>query len=132
MAQIGGILIDQQTGFEGRVVLAKVSSSEFYFEAVPGDSLMLRAEIKTLQEYGAMVAGTVHCGDRLQANIDLMFATLTDDRFTKIQLFEPAEFCRMIRLLKVFDVGVNTDGTPIEIPQHMLEAERAQMLTPVH
>jgi len=129
MAQIGGILIDQLSDFSGRVVLAKVTSSEFFFEALPGDSLVLRAEITTLQDYGAMIAGTVYCGDRLQANIDLMFATLNDDRFSKIQLFEPAEFCRMIRLLKVFDVGVNPDGSPIEVPQHMLAAEKALLLT---
>jgi 3-hydroxyacyl-[acyl-carrier-protein] dehydratase len=56
-----------------------------------------------------------------------MFATLDDQRFEKVELFEPADFCRMIRLLRLFDVGVNEDGTPIKIPQYMLDAEIATL-----
>ena len=129
MAQAGGLLIDQLNGFSGRVVLAKIQNSEFFFEALPGDQLDFRVEIQDMLDIGSFVKGTVHKDGELQANIDLMFATLTDERFAKVQLFEPAEFCRMIRLLKLFDVGVNEDGTPIEIPQHMLEAEKAWLLT---
>ena len=54
-----------------------------------------------------------------------MFATLDDERFVGVELFEPAQFCRMIRLLRTFEVGVNPDGTPIEVPPHMLAAERS-------
>ena len=129
MAQAGGLLIDQLSGFSGRVVLAKIMSSEFFFEALPGDSLRFHVEIQDMLDIGSFVKGTVHKGDELQANIDLMFARLSDERFNSIQLFEPAEFCRMIRLLKLFDVGVNQDGTRIEVPQHMIEAEKAWLLT---
>ena len=129
MAQLGGLLIDQQSGFSGRVVLAKIMSSEFMFEALPGDQLAFRGQIKEQLDIGSVVEGTVHCNDKLQANINLMFARLNDDRFNDVQLFEPAEFCRMIRLLKLFDVGVNADGTPLAVPEHMLEAEKAWLLT---
>jgi len=54
-----------------------------------------------------------------------MFAKLDDERFNDVELFEPAEFCRMIRLLRIFEVGVNPDGTPIQVPEHMTEAEKA-------
>jgi 3-hydroxyacyl-[acyl-carrier-protein] dehydratase len=54
-----------------------------------------------------------------------MFAKLEDERFTNVELFEPAEFCRMIRLLRLFEVGVNPDGTPINVPAHMVEAEKS-------
>ena len=64
-------------------------------------------------------------GDRLQAEIELMFAKLDDERFNNVELFEPAEFCRMIRLLRIFEVGVNPDGTPIQVPLHMIDAEKA-------
>lgn len=131
MAQAGGILLDQMHGFSGRVVLAKVSKAEFMFEAMPGDQLNFRVDIDVIQKGGggALVKGTVHKGDQLQANIDLMFAILgiDDDRFANVQLFEPADFCRMIRLLRTFQVGVNEDGTPIEVPPHMLEAEKAYL-----
>jgi len=42
-----------------------------------------------------------------------------------LNCFEPAQFCRMIRLLRTFEVGVNPDGTPIEVPPHMVEAEKS-------
>ena len=128
MAQVGGLLIDQLNDFSGRVVLAKVSKSEFFDEAVPGDQLTFRCQIKDMLDIGSFVEGTVHRGPELLADIHLMFARLTDERFDNVQLFEPANFCRMIRSLKLFDVGVNQDGSPIEIPQHMLEAEEAFLL----
>ena len=62
-----------------------------------------------------------------QCECDLMFATLDDDRFENVELFEPADFCRMIRLLKLFEVGVHEDGTPVQIPQYMLDAELATL-----
>ena len=74
---------------------------------------------------GAKVEGTSHAGDRLQAEIELMFARLDDERFEGVELFEPAEFCRMLRLLRLFEVGVNPDGSKVQVPQHMLEAEKA-------
>ena len=88
-----------------------------------------RVDIEDIEEDGAFLKGTVHKGDKLQANIDLMFAILgtNDKRFANVQLFEPADFCRMIRLLRTFQVGVNEDGTPIKVPQHMLEAEKAYL-----
>lgn len=129
MAQAGGLMIDQLNGFCGRVVLAKVMQSEFHFEAMPGDLLVFRCEITDRLDIGSVVRGTVHREDELQAEINLMFATLSDERFDGVELFEPAEFCRMIRLLKLFDVGVNPDGTPIEVPQHMLDAEKAFLLS---
>ena len=129
MAQAGGLLIDQLSGFSGRIVLAKIQKSEFVREALPGDLLEFRVEIQDMLDMGSFTKGTVHCRGELLANIDLMFATLKDERFDKVQLFEPAEFCRMIRLLKLFEVGVDQDGVPIEIPQHMIEAEKAWLLT---
>jgi len=128
MAQAGGLLSDQLSDFSGRLVLAKVSKSEFFGEALPGDRLTFRCEIKDMLDIGSFIQGTVHRGPDLLANIDLMFARLSDERFEKLQLFEPAEFCKMIRLLKIFDVGVHTDGTPLMIPQHMLDAEKAFLL----
>ena len=129
MAQAGGLLIDQLNDFSGRVVLAKVTKSEFFFEALPGDSLSFRVEIQDMLDIGSFVKGTVYRGEQLQANIDLMFARLSDPRFDSVQLFEPAEFCRMIRLLKLFEVGVDQEGSPIKIPQRMLDAEKAWLLT---
>ena len=129
MAQAGGLLIDQLSDFSGRLVLAKIQSSEFFFEPLPGDKITIRVELQEMLDIGSLVKATAHCDDRLQANADLMFAQLSDPKFNALQLFEPAQFCRMIRLLKLFEVGVNPDGSPIAIPERMLEAERAWLLT---
>lgn len=123
LAQTGGLLIQQQSDFVSRVVLAKVTRSVFYFQAVPGDTLRLRADIENMSG-GGIAKGTVHVGDRLLCEADLTFAFL-DDRFKGVELFEPDRFCRMLRCLKLFDVGVYPDGTAVSVPQYMLDAEKA-------
>ena len=124
IAQAGGLLLGQMSDFNDRIVLAKVTSSEFFFEAEPGSILTYRVRITNNDGMGAMVEGTSHVEDQLQAKINLMFARLDDERFEGVELFEPAEFCRMLRLLRLFEVGVNPDGSKIDIPQHMIEAEQ--------
>ena len=125
LAQTGGLLLGQLSDFQDRVVLAKISKSKFHCEAYPGDTLTYRIKLGPQEGIGAVAIGTSHIGDKLQAEIELMFAKLDDERFKNVELFEPAEFCRMIRLLRLFEVGVNPDGTPIEVPKHMIEAEKA-------
>ncbi len=126
LAQTGGLLIAQQSDFVSRVVLAKVTRSVFHFQACPGDTLRLRAEIENMSG-GGIAKGTVHVGDRLLCEADLTFAFL-DDRFKGVQLFEPDKFCRMLRCLKLFDVGVYADGSAVQVPQHMLDAEKSRGL----
>lgn len=127
LAQTGGLLVGQMSDFRDRIVLAKVSSSKFHFEVYPGEVLTYRVHISQQEGIGTMITGTSHVDERLQGEFNLMFATLDDDRFEKVELFEPADFCRMIRLLRLFDVGVNEDGTPIKIPKYMLDAELATL-----
>ena len=127
MAQTGGILGTQVGDFEHRMVLAKIMKLQLHTEAIPGDLLTLRADLQAHTADGAVIRGTVHRGNFLLAEMELMFAILNDERFRNVKLFEPAGFCRMLRVLKLFDVGVNPDGSPIKIPDFMLEAERAEL-----
>lgn len=130
MAQTGGILVSQATDFRDRVVLAKVSRLVVESSpAQPGDVLQLRAELHAQTESGAVVHGVVTRDDQPFASIDLMFAKLDDQRFQDVELFEPADFCGMLRCLKLFDVGVYPDGTRLAPPPHMIEAEQAQLKT---
>ena len=125
LAQTGGLLVAQASDFKERVVLAKISRAEFYELAEPGDTLTYTASIQSLQAGGAIIKGSSHIGDKLQAEIDLFFAHL-DDRFAGVELFEPVEFLRMLKVLRLFKVGKHEDGSPIEIPLYMLEAEAAE------
>lgn len=125
LAQAGGILVGQLSDFKARIVLAKIVSSEFFFEAQPGDVLNYNVEIRNQEGIGTIVSGTSHVKDRLQGEVSLMFAALDDARFKNLELFEPAEFCRMLRIMRLFEVAVFPDGRPVEVPEHMAEAERA-------
>ena len=108
---------------KNRVVLAKISKAFFSNQARPGDTLTYRAEILNLQGQGASVQATASIDKVLVAQIELMFAWL-DDRFDGVELFEPAQLCQMLRNLKIFEVGKNEDGSPISVPEYMLEAEQ--------
>lgn len=125
LAQTGGILVGQLSDFRARIVLAKIVESQFFFEAYPGDTLHYFMEIRNQEGIGTIVNGTSHIGGKLQGEVSLMFASLNDERFENLELFEPAEFCRMLRLMRLFEVAVNPDGSPIKVPEHMLEAEKA-------
>jgi len=124
-AQTGGLLVSQMSDFKNRVVLAKVSKCKFRRVARPGDSMSLSVTIDRLQPNGAMVSGVGLINGEPHSEVDLMFAYLEDERFRKVELFEPAELCRMCRMLRLFDVGVHPDGSPVQVPKHMLEAEKA-------
>lgn len=130
LAQTGGLLVGQLNDFADRIVLAKIRQSQFKFEVEPGDTLTYRSEIVSKSDGGAVVNCTAYVGDRLLVEAELMFANLVDKRFDGVELFEPAGFCRMLRMMKLFSVGVNEDGTPINIPPHMLEAEKAILTQP--
>ena len=124
IAQAGGLLLGQLSDFTDRIVLAKVASAAFHFEAFPGDSLTYQVEIMNRDPMGAVVQATSEIAGRRQADVSLMFAALQNDRFGQVELFEPAQFCRMLRLLRLFEVGVNPDGSPVKVPDHMIQAEK--------
>ncbi|GIW99391.1 MAG: beta-hydroxyacyl-ACP dehydratase [Pirellulaceae bacterium] len=123
MAQTGGILLSQIDEFRSKVVLAKVGKAEFQRPAYPGDQLRLTATLVNRQPDGGIVEGRVEVNGEHQADLNLTFAIL-DDSFGKESFFLPADFCRVLRSLRLFDVGIYPDGSPIAIPDHMLEAER--------
>jgi 3-hydroxyacyl-[acyl-carrier-protein] dehydratase len=123
MAQTAGLLIGEMEGFSQRVVLAKIGKAIFHFPATPGDTLRYTATILDVKPDGAMASVTSHIGDRLQAEVELMFAFL-DDRFPSGPLFEPVDFVAMIRTFGMYDVGRTADGNPIELPPFYADAER--------
>ncbi len=130
LAQTGGLLIGEQFSFRKKVILAKITKAAFYFPAVPGDTLTYTAVLEDVRDDGGMVSGTSHVGDRLQAEIDLVFAHLSDDG-PKRTFFEPKNFVFTLKLLGVFDVGTGADGQPIE-PPGLARLRQNGHLTDVH
>ena len=125
MAQTGGLLVGEVNHFQERVVLAKVGKAIFHRHAHPGDTLRYTAEVLDLKPDGAIIQATCHVGDQLQAEVEMVLAHLDDQRFKGVDLFEPADFLRMLRLFGLYDVGRDGDGQPLVPPPHMLAAEAA-------
>jgi 3-hydroxyacyl-[acyl-carrier-protein] dehydratase len=126
MAQTGGLLLSQLQDFEARIVLAKVSKAEFFSLVEPGDQLRLTARLQSVQPDGAIVTGETHVGERLQGQFELTFAILNES-YGDSSFFEPVGLMRMLRVLRLFDVAVDQQGTRISIPQPMLDAEREEV-----
>jgi 3-hydroxyacyl-[acyl-carrier-protein] dehydratase len=125
IAQTAGLLVAEHGDFEERVVLAKIGKAVFHFPAMAGDQLIYTATVQAFQPDGAICHCLSHIGGKLQGEADLMFAHLDDVRFRGVDLFQPEELLRMLRIFRLFDVGKKPDGSPIKIPQHMLAAEQA-------
>lgn len=126
MAQTGGLLLSQIEDFQQRVVLAKITKADFHFPVLPGDQMRLTAKLVGRQVDGAFVEGTVEIAGKRQADLELTFAIL-DERFGNKPFFIPCDLLRILRAMGMFDVGVNTDGSPIKIPQHMLDEELEEL-----
>lgn len=123
LAQTGGLLVCEFGGFQNRVVLAKVGKAIFHAPALPGDTLTYTAVAEDIKPTGAICKGTCHVENKLVAEVDLVFANL-DDRFLGIELFPPNDLLRMLRYFRLFEIGRKQDGSPLTLPQHLLEAER--------
>ncbi len=122
MAQTAGLLIGEASGFEARVVLAKIGKAVFHRYAFPGDQLRYTAVVQDIQSDGAIATLTSHVGEELQAEVEMMFAFL-DERFPSGPLFEPVDFLTMIRAFGMYDVA-QANGQPIPPPPFYLDMER--------
>lgn len=119
MAQLGGILVAQRHDFSRNVVLAKVNRAKYHRMAFPGDQLHYRVDLESAQPEGAVCRATSHCGDELQAEIDLMFAYLDAERFGSESNFNRGELLVMLRLMRFFHVAVDAEGQPLAISENL-------------
>src|SRR5262249_9199233 len=97
-------------------VLAKVAKARFHFSAVPGDTLTYHVTLDDIHKDGAVITGTSHVGSRLQAEVQLFFAHLGEGVATSKSLFDPASLLAMLKLLRVFEVGRDAQGQPLQVP----------------
>jgi 3-hydroxyacyl-[acyl-carrier-protein] dehydratase len=74
MAQTAGILVGEARKFSEKVILAKIKKAVFFDYVRPGDSLRLEARIDSLATEAASTSGKITRGEKLIAEIDLMFS----------------------------------------------------------
>jgi hypothetical protein len=106
------------------VVLAKVGKLNFYFEAWPGDVLTYHAELVDIKEDGATAKVSSHIDGKLQAEAEILFAHLAEQG-DKVELFEPYDLYSWLRLLKLYEVGRDADGNPMQVHPRMAASDPA-------
>jgi len=74
MAQTSGILVGEARKFQEKVILAKINKCVFFHYVRPGDTLRLETKIESIADEAASTSGTITCGEKLIAKIDLMFS----------------------------------------------------------
>jgi 3-hydroxyacyl-[acyl-carrier-protein] dehydratase len=124
LAQTGGLLVGQTSDWKNKVVLAKAPKAVFHDHPRPGDRLHYTAVVENLQRDGAIVRGTSHIDDRLQAEVEIVFAYLDEERFGNVDLFPPGEFAAMLRMLGVLTVGRHPNGEKLLLPEYLAAAEK--------
>ena len=128
MAQTGGMLVGEATGFSARLVLGKVSRFTVHELARPGDTLRYEARIESQGAEGALLSATSHVGEQLQAEAEYFLAILPD-KFGD-ELFEPAALAKLLRILRVYDVGRTPNGEPLTMPKIFAGAESSLVNEP--
>ena len=121
LAQTGGLLLAELTQFKQRLVLAKVSRLITHFVPRPGDTLRYTAELDSVGREGARIKSTSHVDEQLQAEAELFIAVLpSDSESNPDKLYEPREFAQLLRILRVYEVGVGQDGQPLQMPSDLI------------
>ncbi len=114
MAQTGGLLAFEATGFRLSPIMARIPQAEFHLEARPGESLVYRASLERLGPEGAAVTVTSHQLDQLQAKAQILFALIGNGAEAQPKV-DPAIFYRMMTEMAAFDVP--TPGRPMPLAQ---------------
>lgn len=128
LAQTGGLLLAELTEFKQRLVLAKVSRLTTHFVPRPGDTLRYVAELDSVGPEGARIAATSHVGERLQAEAELFIAVLpSGTEAVGESLYEPREFAQLLRILRIYEVGVDQEGNPLQMPSDLVVEPESTM-----
>ena len=115
IAQTGGLLVSEHYGFSELVVLAKMSQASFHGNVRPGETLRYEVTADWIRADSAQVSATAHVDNRLHAEVQLLFARLGDEMEQRLgaKLFKPSDLRHWLNLVRVFEVGVKQDGTPL-------------------
>ena len=112
MAQTAGLLVADAIDYQEQVVLAKVGSAEFQFDVLPGDTLLYQAEIVEMMAGGSIGRVTSRVGNRQHGEAELYFGHVSASASVP-RLFHTDGMLRWLDSLRIFDVAVNMDGSPI-------------------
>ncbi len=116
LAQTAGLMFNEATNFEKKIVLGKIPELRFYqTEIVPGDVLEYTAIAEYVKEEGSMAEVSVRRGEELVAEGVLVFAHL-GSQFKSKQQFADGDLQDLVRAYGMYDVGVDANGEPLKDP----------------
>jgi 3-hydroxyacyl-[acyl-carrier-protein] dehydratase len=111
MAQTSGILVGEAKKFQEKVILAKVKKAVFHDYVKPGDTIKLEANIESIAPEAASTTGRISCGEKIIAEIDLMFShidqNLAGKEFPKENFVFTDTFMSLLQGILVEDTGSN-------------------------
>jgi len=117
IAQTAGLLLYEAKGYKEKVVLAKIPMFVFHdTEIRPGDVLIYKSQLETFREIGGVASVQAYCNNKLIAEGQLMFAHLGQE-FSDQSLFADDDLLDMMRSFRVFEVGINADGSRMIDPE---------------
>ncbi len=112
MAQTSGILVGEAKKFQEKVILAKIKKAVFYDYVKPGDTLKLDAKIESIAPEAASTSGKITVGEKLIAEIDLMFShidqNLAGKKFPEENFVFTKTFKSLLRGVLVDSAGSGT------------------------
>lgn len=79
MAQTGGILVGEMRDFKEKVILAKINKAEFYDHVRPGDTILFYADVESIADEAASIAGQIKRGEEIIADIKLMYSHIDNN-----------------------------------------------------
>jgi len=120
LAQTGGILVGEASGFVEKVVLAKIPRADFHGVACAGDQLIYEVTITNLNAQGAVVDAKAFLDGELLVDAEIVFANLDNSRAN--QIFGPKNFVFTQQLLGVLDLA--------KAQQRAKEASEAELVPP--
>ncbi len=115
LTQTAGLLLAEHSRFTQAIILAKVSKAAFYRDVIPGSTLTYTVRPLSITAQGALMQGTSHVGEELQAELEIVLA-YPNHAPPGQTVFDPTVFLEMMRVLGGFEVGRAADGTRLVDP----------------
>lgn len=119
LAQTGGLLAFDATGFQLSPIMARIPHAEFYFDPQPGEVLHYKARLDRLGPEGARVSLLSQQADRLHAKVQILFALVGNGSDGEVKV-DPGIFYRMMCESAAFEVP--TKGRPARLPNDLVTA----------
>ena len=117
-AQTAGLLLCEAKNYKEKVILAKIPRFIFHrTEIRPGDLLTYKAELEVIRDDGGIAQVKIFIGNDLIAEGEMMFAHL-GEAFQDQGLFDDGDMLQMMRVFRVYDIGVAADGSKLMDPDY--------------